>query len=121
MRAEGKTSAEIRKSPVFRGFGIRDGNGIVFVSHQGDVYPSGFLPLRTGNIRETDLADIYRSHTAFRMLRNSSGFKGRCGQCEYRNLCGGSRARAFAHTGDALESDPLCVYQLVSVCRHFAN
>jgi radical SAM protein len=111
MRGEGKISDEIRRSPTFRGFGIRDGNGIVFVSHKGDVYPSGFLPLHTGNIRETALADIYRESRTFQMLRKPSQFKGKCGHCEYRNLCGGSRARAFAHTGDALESDPLCGYQ----------
>ena len=110
MRSEQRTTAEIRSSSVFRAFGIRDGNGIVFVSHDGDIYPSGFLPLRTGNVRENDLSEIYGCSQIFQMLREPKEFKGKCGLCEYGTLCGGSRARAFAHAGDVLAEDPLCLY-----------
>ena len=93
-----------------RGFGIRDGNGIMFVSHKGDVFPSGFLPLYTGNVRGDDIVALYREHPVFTSLRNTRQFKGRCGRCAYLEICGGSRARAFAWTGDVLEADPLCPF-----------
>jgi AdoMet-dependent heme synthase len=98
-----------------RGFGVRDANGILFISHTGDVYPSGFLPLSAGNIRDAELVDLYRDSALFTSLRETSRLKGKCGICPYRDLCGGSRARAFAATGDPLESDPLCVYHPPSV------
>lgn len=111
MRQNGKHAAEIKQSSVYNGFSIRDGHGIVFVSHIGDVFPSGFLPLRVGNIRTRELSAIYRDSNEFRALHNPDMFHGKCGECEYRHICGGSRARAFAHTGDPLQSDPLCPYQ----------
>jgi AdoMet-dependent heme synthase len=110
MQAEGKSEDEIARSPVGRGFGIRDGNGIMFVSHEGEVFPSGFLPVSVGNVRTDDVVALYRDHEAFRSLRDVGAFAGRCGLCSYADRCGGSRARAFAHTGDMLESDPLCPY-----------
>ncbi len=110
MLAEGMSDADIAATSVGRGFGIRDGNGIVFVSHRGDVCPSGFLPLSTGNVRRDDIVALYREDPLFVSLRDVTGFKGRCGRCEYVELCGGSRARAFARTGDVLEADPLCPY-----------
>ena len=91
--------------------GIRDGNGIMFISHLGDVCPSGFLPLGAGNVRIDDPLRIYRESVIFRSLRNADLLGGRCGACEYRWLCGGSRARAFAATGDPLAEDPLCPYE----------
>jgi AdoMet-dependent heme synthase len=90
--------------------GVNDGNGFVFISHIGDVYPSGLLPVKAGNVREQPLADIYRDSPIFKALRNPDGFKGKCGQCEFRFVCGGSRSRAYAVTGDYLESEPYCVY-----------
>jgi radical SAM protein with 4Fe4S-binding SPASM domain len=102
--------AQIRRSSVARGFGIRDGNGIVFIARTGHVTPSGFLPLAAGNVRTARLVDLYRSSPLFVSLRNVNSFKDRCGRCEYNTVCGGSRARAFAHTGDPLQSDPLCPY-----------
>jgi radical SAM protein len=111
MRAAGQTGEQIAQTPVYRGFEIRDGHGILFVSNQGDIYPAGFLPLATGNVRVNKLADVYRDSPVFRELHTPSHFKGKCGVCEYRTLCGGSRARAFAYTGDPLESDPFCAYQ----------
>ena len=111
MREDGMSPVEMRRTPVYRGFGIRDGHGILFVSNQGDIYPAGFLPLATGNVRMNHLVDVYRDAPLFRALHAPDQFKGKCGRCEYRATCGGSRARAFAHTGDALASDPLCVYQ----------
>lgn len=111
MREDGRMAREIEQTPVYRGFGIRDGHGIVFVSNQGDIYPAGFLPLTAGNVRRDHLVDVYRDSPMFRALHTPSQFKGKCGQCEYNALCGGSRARAFAHTGDPLASDPFCPYE----------
>jgi AdoMet-dependent heme synthase len=91
--------------------GVNDGKGIVFVSHQGDVQPSGFLNLVGGNIRMKSLPEIYRNSTVFRRVRDFSKITGKCGVCEFKNICGGSRARAFALTGDPMRSDPFCVYQ----------
>ena len=107
----GLDRAQIEQHPIARSFGIRDGNGIVFVSHQGDVTPSGFLPLTVGNVKHTSLVELYRSDPTMLALRDPEQFKGRCGACEFNRWCGGSRARAFAWTGDPLESDPLCPYQ----------
>lgn len=90
--------------------GVNDGNGFVFISHIGDVYPSGLLPVKAGNVRETPLAEIYRESPIFKSLRNPDLFKGKCGVCEFRYVCGGSRSRAYAMTGDYLESEPFCVY-----------
>jgi radical SAM protein with 4Fe4S-binding SPASM domain len=91
--------------------GVTDGSGLVFVSHTGDVYPSGFLPLRCGNVRSQPLADIYRDAPLLRRLRDPAALGGKCGRCEFRRVCAGSRARAFAITGDPLAEDPLCIYQ----------
>lgn len=90
--------------------GVNDGNGFVFISHIGDVYPSGLLPVKAGNVRETPLAEIYRDSPVFKDLRNPDKYKGKCGVCEFRYVCGGSRSRAFAITGDYMESEPFCVY-----------
>src|SRR5262245_33798735 len=90
------------------GAGIRDGNGIMFVSHTGDVTPSGFLPMPVGNVRAADVVALYRDAPLFRRLRQPDAFGGRCGGCLYRDVCGGSRARAFAATGDPCGEDPLC-------------
>jgi len=111
MREAGMVAAEIERTPVYRGFGIRDGHGIVFISNQGDICPAGFLPLTLGNVRNDQLQDIYRNAPMFKALHNPNLFKGKCGYCEFRALCGGSRARAFAATGDALASDPFCHYE----------
>ena len=85
----------------------RDGKGIVFVSSTGDVYPAGFLPLSVGNVREQPLPDIYTGSPLLRDIR-AAHFGGRCGRCEYADLCGGSRARAYAASGDPLGEDPAC-------------
>lgn len=95
---------------IRRGFGVRDGNGIMFVSHIGEIYPAGFLPLPLGNVRREDPVAVYREHPVFRALRDPDRLKGKCGRCPFRAICGGSRARAYAVTGDPLESDPLCPY-----------
>lgn len=93
-----------------RGLGMRDGNGVMFISHTGEVQPSGFLPLTGGNARTHNPLQIYRDSPLFQELRRPERFAGRCGCCEFREVCGGSRARAYAATGDPLESDPLCAY-----------
>ncbi len=90
------------------GAGIRDGNGVIFVSHTGEVYPSGFLPIRVGNVRERPLSEIYRTSPVLNRLRDPDGFAGKCGRCRYRYLCGGSRARAWGFHGDMMAEEPLC-------------
>jgi len=90
--------------------GVNAGNGFAFVSHTGDVFPSGFLPLRAGSVREQPLGEIYRTSPLFRTLRDPDALLGRCGRCEYRQICGGSRSRAYALTGNPLATDPWCGY-----------
>jgi radical SAM protein len=87
----------------------RDGKGILFVAHDGEVYPAGFLPLGLGNVRREPLSTIYRQDPLLRGIR-AAQFSGRCGHCEYADLCGGSRARAYASSGDPLGEDPACAY-----------
>jgi AdoMet-dependent heme synthase len=91
--------------------GLNDGKGFVFISHLGDVYPSGFLPLKAGNVRQQSLAEIYRNSPLFRSLRRTENLKGKCGVCEFREVCGGSRARSYALTGDAFAEEPCCIWE----------
>jgi radical SAM protein len=90
--------------------GLNDGKGVVFISHKGEVFPSGFLPLSAGNIREQELAAIYRESPLFRDLRDTSKLEGKCGSCEFKEICGGSRARAHALTGNPHAEEPCCSY-----------
>ena len=91
--------------------GVNSGNGHLFISYRGDVCPSGFLPLVCGNVRQDTVAGVYRFHPVFQALRTPELLKGKCGICEFRSVCGGSRARAFAMTGDCLAEEPFCIYQ----------
>lgn len=96
--------------------GVNDGSGVVFVSHVGHVYPSGFLPTPCGHISDPGgLGGIYRDHPTFQRLRDTELLGGKCGICAFRRVCGGSRARAFAVSGDYLAEDPLCAYQPAAV------
>lgn len=110
LRSQGLSDEEICRTPAGRGFGIRDGNGILFISHTGNIYPSGFLPKSAGNVRHQDVVDVYRHSDLFRRIRDVNQLQGKCGRCEFRAICGGSRARAFAATGDPMAADPLCPY-----------
>jgi AdoMet-dependent heme synthase len=94
----------------WRGPVTNDGRGTMFISHLGDIYPSGFLPVRTGNVRTANIVETYRQSPVFRSLRDVFALKGKCGDCQFNAVCGGSRARAFAMTGDMLASDPTCAY-----------
>ena len=90
---------------------VNDGNGFVFINHLGNICPSGFLPVARGNVRTASLADVYRTDEVFSRLRNANALMGKCGRCGFRELCGGSRSRAFAATGAVMASDPLCAYE----------
>jgi radical SAM protein len=90
---------------------VSDGNGFVFVDHLGMICPSGFLPAVCGNVRTDSLVTMYRTHPLFQTLRDPDALGGKCGRCRFRAICGGSRSRAYAITGDALAADPLCAYQ----------
>jgi radical SAM protein with 4Fe4S-binding SPASM domain len=96
---------------IGRARNVTDGDGFMFISHTGDIYPSGFLPVSAGNVRADDLVAVYRESELFTTLRDRSLLKGKCGVCKYRPVCGGSRARAYAVTGDVLESEPFCAYE----------
>ncbi len=98
------------KDGIGRARGVNDGDGFMFVSHLGDIYPSGFLPVSAGNVRTDDLVDVYRNAPLFRRLRDRTQLKGKCNVCEYRPVCGGSRARAYAMTGDYMEAEPFCAH-----------
>jgi len=111
MQRAGLTQRGLGGKLIGRPFGIREGNGILFVSHVGEIYPSGFLPVCAGNVRESSVVDCYRRAPLFEAIRDVTRYKGKCGRCPFNVVCGGSRARAFAHTGDYLASDPLCPFQ----------
>jgi radical SAM protein len=106
MREEGRDGGA-----GLHGLGIRDGNGIMFISYRGEIMPSGFLPLVAGYVFSTSPIEVYRDSPLFQALRDPSRFEGKCGVCEYRNVCGGSRARAWAASGSPLGTDPLCAYE----------
>ena len=105
-----RTQLGVPGSSRAQSVGTRDGKGILFVSHDGEVYPAGFLPYRLGNVKTDDIVGLYREHPLLRAIRSTS-FSGRCGECDFADACGGSRARAFATFGDALAEDPACAYQ----------
>ncbi|MCF0234565.1 MAG: TIGR04053 family radical SAM/SPASM domain-containing protein [Thermoguttaceae bacterium] len=96
-----------RRAPL----GITDGRGIMFVGHNGEIFPAGFLPIVCGRFPENSVVDVYQNHPVFRALQNPDNYKGVCGRCEYRHVCGGSRARAYAVTGDYLGAEPDCDFE----------
>jgi radical SAM protein len=110
-RTAAQGGAPLPRRLIGHAAGIRDGSGILFISHTGEVCPSGFLPLSAGNVRRDDPVALYRESGLFRALRRPDLFGGRCGRCEHRESCGGSRARAWAAAGDPLAEDPLCDYE----------
>jgi len=111
-RRVGLQQAKKRGTPPRRpALATRDGKGVMFISHIGEIQPSGFLPLTAGNVKQHDVAEIYRHAELFVQLRNDDLLRGKCGYCEYRSLCGGSRSRAYGISGDYFAADPLCVYQ----------
>ncbi len=91
--------------------GVSDGRGVMFVSHTGQVFPSGFLPIECGRFPRDSVVDVYQRHPLFRQLRDPEALKGKCGRCEFRQICGGSRARAYAVHRDPLAEEPDCIYQ----------
>ncbi len=102
------TDADVMTGVPYR---VNEGKGFVFINHHGEVYPSRFLPLSGGNVMSVPLAEVYGDSPLFVSLRDSSQLKGKCGRCSVRNICGGSRARAYAMTGDLFAEDPACAYQ----------
>lgn len=113
--------ADRRRRPRRAPLRVSAGNGFVFVSHRGEVHPSGFLPVSAGNVRLARLVDIYRYSPLFTSLRDPDRLRGRCGACEFRTVCGGSRARAFATTGDVFAEEPACAYQPGSFPRSWSS
>ncbi|MCD7798024.1 MAG: radical SAM protein [Akkermansiaceae bacterium] len=97
-------------APARQAVPTRDGKGVLFISHTGSIQPSGFLPIALGDVRKDNLAEIYRTHPLMIRLRDDDALRGKCGRCEFRHLCGGSRARAYGMTGDPFAAEPLCSY-----------
>jgi radical SAM protein with 4Fe4S-binding SPASM domain len=91
--------------------GCLAGTGVCFISYQGEVYPCGYLPVRAGNLNQQGFREIWENAPVFQQLRDTGNLKGKCGYCEFRNICMGCRARAFAASGDFLNEEPFCVYQ----------
>jgi len=111
MKAEHRNApSEAAGAVMWRTAGVSDGKGFVFVSHKGEIFPSGFLPVPGGNVLEDSLTDVYRNSELFKTLRDTTQREGKCGLCEYQKICGGSRSRAYALTGNYLAEDPRCVY-----------
>lgn len=104
---EGMSPGRIHRAPL----GVNDGKGSLFVSHTGAIYPTGFLPIKCGKFPEDSVVEVYQNSPVFLALRDSEKLKGKCGRCEYRTICGGSRARAYAITRDLLAAEPDCLYQ----------
>ncbi|QEH33330.1 Antilisterial bacteriocin subtilosin biosynthesis protein AlbA [Aquisphaera giovannonii] len=101
--------------PQFLTTGVNDGKGVMFISHAGLIHPSGFMPLVCGMFPFNSVVDVYQNAPIFRRLREPDTFEGKCGYCEFRNLCGGSRARAFNVAGSPYAAEPDCVYQPAGV------
>jgi len=91
--------------------GCLAGTGVCFISHEGEVYPCGYLPVKAGDLRRQTFAEVWTDSPVFAQLRDTGNLKGKCGCCEFRNICMGCRARAFAATGDMLDEEPFCIYQ----------
>ena len=91
--------------------GVTDGRGIMFCGHNGEIFPAGFLPIACGRFPRDSVIDIYQNHPLFRALHDPNNYKGICGRCEYRCVCGGSRSRAYALTGDPLAAEPDCAFE----------
>lgn len=91
--------------------GVNDSRASVFIDHRGEVYPSRFLPFAAGNLTNEPLSRLFRESSLFVSLRETSRLKGKCGQCPFNNACGGSRARAYAMTGDLFAADPRCTFE----------
>lgn len=102
----GPDGSPVQRAPI----GINDGKGVMFISHTGEIFPSGFMPLLCGRFPQESVVDVYQKSENFRNLRDPDKFGGKCGVCEYRHVCGGSRARAYAVSGDPLGPEPDCNY-----------
>lgn len=108
-QAAGDDSADQVKPP-FQAAGINDGKGVMFVGHNGEIFPSGFMPIPSGKYPQQNVVEVYQDSPLFRDLRNANRLEGKCRQCEYRTICGGSRARAYALTGNPFAEEIDCAY-----------
>ena len=106
-RSQSKSPQIGQRAPL----GVNDGKGVMFVGHCGEVYPSGFLPIECGRFPEDHVVDVYQKSQVFKDLRDTDLLDGKCGLCEYRQICGGSRARSFALSGNIQEAEPDCIYE----------
>lgn len=105
----------VRNVPQMRSLypthGVNDGKGVLFVGHRGNIQPSGFLPLLCGVFPHDHIVDVYQNSPLLQALRDPDQLEGKCHRCEFRRICGGSRARAYAVSGSWLAEEPDCIYQ----------
>jgi AdoMet-dependent heme synthase len=114
LTANGRNVAELTSDEIksaWPGPPTNDGRGIFFISHLGNIYPSGFIPLSAGNVRNDSVVDVYRNSEMFTTIRDRSLLQGKCGVCPFNVICGGSRSRTYAMTGDLTAADPTCRFQ----------
>ncbi|NOZ39803.1 MAG: TIGR04053 family radical SAM/SPASM domain-containing protein [Planctomycetes bacterium] len=109
-KAAGNGSTNNGMKPPFQAAGINDGKGVMFVGHNGEIFPSGFMPIPSGQYPHDNVVKVYQDSPLFQDLRNANRLEGKCRQCEYRTLCGGSRARAYALTGNPFAEEVDCAY-----------
>lgn len=107
LRHDGNPQRGSGRAPI----GVNDGKGVMFISHTGQIFPSGFMPIECGRFPRDSVIGVYRDNATFQALRDPERLKGKCGSCEYRSICGGSRARAYALTRDPLAAEPDCTYR----------
>lgn len=115
MRQERLTLSGHKVPAPFSATGINDGKGVLFVGHTGEIYPSGFMPFCCGQFPQQNVLEVYQESPLLKDLRNPNRLEGKCRQCEYRTICGGSRARAFALTGNPFAEEPDCAYRPLSM------
>jgi radical SAM protein with 4Fe4S-binding SPASM domain len=108
MQAKQSDSSVPHFGPPSRG--CLAGIGVLFVGHQGDVFPCGYLPVKCGNVLKEQLSDIWRNSKDLARMRDSTGLEGKCGLCGYKKICGGCRARAYAAAGNYMAEEPFCAY-----------
>lgn len=92
--------------------GCLAGSGVFFISHKGEVFPCGYLPVQAGKVPEQNLARIWENSPVFNRLRDIDQLKGKCGACPYKQVCMGCRARAYFQSGDYMDEEPMCSYEL---------
>ncbi len=110
-RNSGQSDASRSRQKAFSPLGVNDGKGVMFIGHTGVIQPSGFMPTACGTFPQQHVVDVYQRSPFFQALRDPNRLQGKCRRCEFRTVCGGSRARAYGVTGNPFAEEPDCSYQ----------